>query len=107
MLVFVWGFVILVYVIFIYVYVSNEVRSVDKVHSGSGGFWGLPYVTWKYRDATRRDVVMGLLWPVLFVIWFAKTTIWCFNDALHMPLLLFGFSYKDTRISKWIKRVFN
>lgn len=92
------------YLIGIGVYVSTETAEDFKYYDG--GFLGLGYTTNSNRETTPKDVRLGLIWPILFIISVIKMTIWLINDILYFILLIIGYDYRKTKIYNFIDKKF-
>lgn len=55
------------------------------------------------RDATTKDVWIGLCWPVLLIWVLLKTIVFILNDIVLCLGLLIGFKYKSTTVYKNIR----
>ena len=57
------------------------------------------------RDATTKDVWVGLCWPILFIWLILRTIVSTINQTVVILGLLVGFKYKSTllynKIDKW------
>lgn len=96
---------LVIYIIGVVGYVCGE--TVTNVEYHEGGFLGMGYTTNSNRETTGRDVRMGLIWPILLIIFFVKACIWLLNDLLGTLLLAIKIDYKNTRMYYWIDRTFN
>ena len=61
----------------------------------------------RVRDATTKDVWVGLCWPILF-LWLLVRCVMCvINELFVLILLLIGFKYKNTKMYKLINEWVN
>ncbi len=94
-------------VIFIYLigFITEiSVCTIKDVKHHDGGFLNMGYSTYNNKELTSKDTWLSLVWPIRFIFYFFKTTIWLINeDIINIALLIFGCKYKNTKIYKIIK----
>lgn len=106
---FFWQFMIFLFVIYIVgVCIELSCRIIDTVTlSEKGGIFGGPTISSTNREATTKDVWMVMVWPVTGLWFLCKDIIWLINNGVvNFFMLLIGIQYKNTRMYKWIDRVF-
>ena|SRR3989304_7116042 len=95
-------FCIIIYLVGIVGYIST--KTLDRVEFHEGGFLNMGYTISSNRDMTTKDAWLSLIWPVLFIFFIIKLSIWAGNELFIFPCILVGLKYKDTELYKKIDR---
>lgn len=90
----------LIYVVGVFVVVDCETEENIKFHSG--GFLGLGSLSSTHREMQPKDVRLGLIWPLLLLIFFVKGIIGILNLSVNLVGLVFGLHYSRTGLYKVI-----
>ncbi len=96
---------IIFYIVGIITYIITFIEENVEFHDG--GFLGMGYTTSDHRRMTPKDMRKGLIWPILFIIFFIKLLILLLNDIIYAIILIFGIDYSNTRIYKFIDNKFD
>jgi hypothetical protein len=62
------------------------------------------YVDTELRDATTKDLWIGLCWPLLLIKLILKLVVGLLNTLLIILCLLVGFKYKNTNMYKNLEK---
>ena len=90
--------IVLIYICVAFFYTEQETESINKIHSDNS-FWGF-WISYNYRDRTRIDVIRGLLWPLLLIVWLLKGTI--FTLLLFVEWIFLLFITENLKTKKWL-----
>ncbi len=90
----------LIYIVGVVIVANSETEENIKFHSG--GFLGLGDFSSTHREMQPKDVWLGVIWPLLLLVFFMQGIIGILNFSVNLVGLIFGLHYSRTRLYKVI-----